>query len=363
MNGYEDAINNFSSDNLWQSTTEIDTYSYQNPNIMSILFMDIDEEVLAFWPYRQFYAEISGDLFNDRLYFSIGYDLFDHIKQWGTANESGMTHNIYNYTGYDSVLSTTASNYWDAELETYQTIIDEYWQEFDVYIAFMDSNAVHEILSPQYGFDIDEYIDEYYSFEDNINTLVDSSVVASSESINQYISSEHPSSISKKWNYQIERATTLPFSFAWTFGNGNSILAYIEQQWREEEFNYDERYISGHIDSENSQLNKYNEQYLSLTFKHIKFGTFTFTSNQEERVIYLDQTISSKDSNRWNGYQWTYDFHQKFSNNNLSKYLLGDSRLSIFYGSQKGGLVCANGICATQPEFLNGFKLNYTRLF
>ena len=30
-------------------------------------------------------------------------------------------------------------------------------------------NAVHEILSPQYGFDIDEYIDEYYSFENNIN--------------------------------------------------------------------------------------------------------------------------------------------------------------------------------------------------
>ena len=41
------------------------------------------------------------------------------------------------------------------KLETYQNIIDEYWQEFDVYIAFMDSNAVHEILSPQYGFDIE----------------------------------------------------------------------------------------------------------------------------------------------------------------------------------------------------------------
>ena len=129
------------------------------------------------------------------------------------------------------------------------------------------------------------------------------------------------------------------------------------------ESNYDERYISGHIETEYTTKNKYNEQYLSLTFKHVKFGTFTFISNQEELVSYLDQTISSKDFNRWNGFQWTYDFHQKFSNNNLSKYLLGDSRLSIFYGSQKGGLVCANGICATQPEFLNGFKLNYTRLF
>ena len=103
---------------------------------MSILFMDIDEEVLAFWPYRQLFTEISGDLFNDRLYFSIGYDLFDHIKQWGAETESGMTHNIYNFTGYDSVLSTTASNYWDLELETYLTNIDDYWTIFNYYINF-----------------------------------------------------------------------------------------------------------------------------------------------------------------------------------------------------------------------------------
>ena len=79
----------------------------------------------------------------------------------------------------------------------------------------MDSSTAHAQVSPQFGFDIDEYIDEYHYVGNNINSLVDSSVVASSESINQYITSEHPSSISKKWNYQIEKATTLPLSFAW----------------------------------------------------------------------------------------------------------------------------------------------------
>ena len=107
----------------------------------------------------------------------------------------------------------------------------------------------------------------------------------------------------------------MPLSFAWTFESGNSLLAYFEQQWRKEEFNFDERYISGHVDSEFSQLKKYNEHYLSLTFKHIKFGTFTFISNQEKQTITTETTVS-KNSNRWNGYQWTYDFHQKFSNNN-----------------------------------------------
>ena len=39
------------------------------------------------------------------------------------------------------------------------------------------------------------------------------------------------------------------------------------------------------------------------------------------------------------------------------------SQLSIFLGSQKGGRVCANGICADQPGFKNGFKLTYRTFF
>ena len=75
----------------------------------------------------------------------------------------------------------------------------------------------------------------------------------------------------------------------------------------------------------------------------LKFGTFTATYNLEKE--YSSSGPRLEDSKSWSGYQWTYDFHQKFSNNNLSKYLLGDSRLSIFYGSQKGGLVCKWDMC------------------
>lgn len=39
------------------------------------------------------------------------------------------------------------------------------------------------------------------------------------------------------------------------------------------------------------------------------------------------------------------------------------SQLSIFLGSQKGGRVCANGICADQPGFKDGFKLTYRTFF
>ena len=39
------------------------------------------------------------------------------------------------------------------------------------------------------------------------------------------------------------------------------------------------------------------------------------------------------------------------------------TQLSLFYGSQKGGLVCANGVCADQPGFDDGMKLTFRSLF
>ena len=39
------------------------------------------------------------------------------------------------------------------------------------------------------------------------------------------------------------------------------------------------------------------------------------------------------------------------------------TQLSLFYGSQKGGLVCANGVCADQPGFDDGMKLTLRSLF
>ncbi len=48
----------------------------------------------------------------------------------------------------------------------------------------------------------------------------------------------------------------------------------------------------------------------------------------------------------WYGIDYTYNFKNA-------------SQLSIFYGSQRGGLVCANGSCVMQPDFEDGFKLTY----
>ena len=42
----------------------------------------------------------------------------------------------------------------------------------------------------------------------------------------------------------------------------------------------------------------------------------------------------------------------------LAKRIYSNSDISIFYGSQKGGLVCANGVCGVYPGFKDGIKIN-----
>jgi len=47
----------------------------------------------------------------------------------------------------------------------------------------------------------------------------------------------------------------------------------------------------------------------------------------------------------------------------MSFELSSSMQFSIFQGSQKGGLVCANGICAVQPSFEDGTKMTFRVLF
>jgi hypothetical protein len=47
----------------------------------------------------------------------------------------------------------------------------------------------------------------------------------------------------------------------------------------------------------------------------------------------------------------------------FTKNLKNSAQISIFYGSQKGGLICANGTCVPQPDFQDGIKLTFRKNF
>ena len=63
----------------------------------------------------------------------------------------------------------------------------------------------------------------------------------------------------------------------------------------------------------------------------------------------IDEIIKNKKT-IWEGIDLTYK-------------LSSSMQCSIFKGSQKGGLVCANGICAVQPGVDDGYKITVRSIF
>ena len=115
-------------------------------------------------------------------------------------------------------------------------------------------------------------------------------------------------------------AKTIPMQYAYNFKYGNSLTFYLEFQ------NQDK--------IENNLTINYDYVYFSPSYNH--YGKWLVT-------FFLDKEDSNK---KWMGIDFTYN-------------LINSSQISFFYGSQKGGLVCANGSCVKQPDFEDGFKLTY----
>ena len=117
--------------------------------------------------FLNFLSTFSGDFLDNRLYFSIGYDLFDHIKQWGSETDYGMTRNMYQISGvYDSsgtnTLNEFIDSYWQTEYLSWDE--DAYWQSFDFWLSLgLDSLGSHIAAESEVGFNIDNYnnIDNY----------------------------------------------------------------------------------------------------------------------------------------------------------------------------------------------------------
>ena len=79
--------------------------------------------------------------------------------------------------------------------------------------------------------------------------------------------------------------------------------------------------------------------------KYLSF-TFNYKGKLSLTYFYEDENVN----NNWMGSDITYNINNT-------------TQLSLFYGSQKGGLVCANGVCAVQPGLEDAIKLTFRSLF
>ena len=116
-------------------------------------------------------------------------------------------------------------------------------------------------------------------------------------------------------------AETIPMQYSYSFKNGNSLSFYIEGQ------------------NKNDVNSNIEHDYLYFNPSYNHFGKWSF-------ALSLDY---EKSEDLVKGCNYTVN--------------LEDSQISLFLGSQKGGLVCANGSCVIQPDFNEGIKLNYLTTF
>ena len=137
-------------------------------------------------------------------------------------------------------------------------------------------------------------------------------------------------------NYQ---SYTIPTQFVVGLKNQNSLTLYYEYQKTKN--------LVANFDNSDYDEDVYKYNYMSLSYHINGFGSITYFSDKENIQYYID---GSDKTRFWTGIE-------------LSLELSSTMQLSIFKGSQKGGLVCANGVCAVQPSFEDGIKVTFRALF
>ena len=156
-------------------------------------------------------------------------------------------------------------------------------------------------------------------------------------------------------NYQ---SYTIPTQFVIGLKNQNSLTLYYEYQntnnltyspyfLEDDDGNFVADDDGNLISVPDYDYDTYEYNYMSLSYHINGFGSITYFSDKENIQYYID---GSDKTRFWTGIE-------------LSLELSSTMQLSIFKGSQKGGLVCANGVCAVQPSFEDGIKVTFRALF
>ncbi len=301
-------------DDIIQNTEDM---SYEENSIESITLTDFmsftdDEDFISFYPYRQLYGEISGYM-NENLYLKIGYDLYNEVLK-----HKDQDLYYYSQNDLDEAFNLFYNEAQDVVDSAWQTSYDACQQSVDFFGFCVDTNGD---LLPDAVSDPSEYADQ--EFLNQFGMTRQDYLESLSFSLDELPSSSN--------HYrQIVEAWTIPTQLTYDIGGGKSLNFYLE---------YQEKNIT--------EIAKYdiNGLYFSGSYTHNGSLTFTLFYEQEDKIY-----SNNEESNNWSGVDFSFDLKDK-------------GQLSIFYGSQKGGRVCANGICADQPGFEDGLKVTYRTFF
>ena len=253
----------------------------------------------------------------------LGFDILYEYKDYSTT----MLHNVF--SNPPVVFKEPSSALIGRNLHTID-FSNEYGHQIDINRIF--DNDLSLVISYAFALHHREGYDDRDIF--NSNTYDDLSLLSDLLPYEQYFIEFSNWSKNGKLYYRIGydyyyetsfektiEAKTIPMQYAYKFRGGNSITIYAEVQNKYENHSY----------------NEYEYIYLSPSYNH--FGKWSLT-------LFGDVDLKDKDS-----YAVDYTVN------------LNDSQLSLFFGSQKGGLICANGSCIQQPDFEDGLKVTFRTSF
>ena len=177
--------------------------------------------------------------------------------------------------------------------------------------------------------------------------------------------------------YMLTSGQTFPLNFSYSLENGWSVNAKIETQFLSKGFGRIET-LNGStvIDTFYSDFyNDINENGIPDNDEFLDFETNHFMSisigksPRWSATLTLDRTNISKtgidDSHHLNPLEEFLGIDQtkNWVNIEIIYNVTTSMRLSLLYGSLKGGLICTNGVCRIIEPFDDGFKLGLTTVF
>ena len=270
-----------------------------------MLFFNKEESMFAYWPFHQYYTAIYGYLMEDKFFYKIGFDKKNEIISYHPTI-------IYeDSTNPDVIANNYWWNIWDAfYIETEDTIEANLFFELPTAMGGYGGTVEEKIQSS---------IEDYQIIQDSL--------------------------ILTNFDYESQNAITIPTQFSCKFENGSSITSYIEIQNIHNNFIRDNIYGS-YKDKSPSYTQKIANNYFSLSYRSPENWSLTLLYDRE-KITQDGEDYSDKE---WPGIDFSMDIDD-------------NHQFSIFYGSQRGGLICANGVCAYQPAFEDGFKISFKSLF
>ena len=318
-------------------------------------------------PYWENYFEASGYTFNDKIYFKLGKANNKEVFKTTYYFEGKQRHNVVDsiqvidstyfellgYYLYDTSFAydTTLSNFYNVEAK--------YWQESKSITIPMEVNM---ILDHGYTFGVG------FQYQERTKNNIKKG------NANKFKINASPYGDSL-WVYNVYDSLGNA-SFSTPESDIGSVTTQFSAYSRADSIDITDDnnieigdWISSPVDKQFNRL-----LYLSIS----KASKWSFTITQEwtnsyesgqnidpyynpiEALVFGDLKYFLGERDNIN----PPDFIQnKWVSAELAFYLTSSQRVSIMYGSIKGGLFCSNGICREIPAFNDGLKISYTASF